>query len=272
MSALQDYPLGYSEQEAQRLAAQAALIEELTEDVLRRAGIRSGMRVLDIGSGFGDVSMLTARMVGPHGTVLGIDKSLSSVQAARRRVADLGISNVHFEAGDLAAFTDDRQFDAIVGRLVLLYLRDPPAALRGLSRNLRPGAVVVLQEIDMSEMSQVPASKLFMQLRGWLLEAFATGGTELDIGSKLYTTFLQAGLPPPRMVSATPIACGPNSSEYDSTVRVLRSLLPLIERSGIASASETGIDTLAARLRDDAVANDRVFFLGRLVGAWAHLP
>ena len=54
-------------------------------------------------------------------------------------------------------------------------------------------------------------------------------------------------------------------------VRVLRSLLPLIGRSGIAKTSEIGIDTLAARLRDDTVANDRVIFLSRVVGAWARL-
>jgi hypothetical protein len=46
----------------------------------------------------------------------------------------------------------------------------------------------------------------------------------------------------------------------------------LIEQHGIADSAEIGIDTLATRLKEDAVANDRVFFLGRTVGAWAHLP
>jgi hypothetical protein len=50
-----------------------------------------------------------------------------------------------------------------------------------------------------------------------------------------------------------------------------RSLLPLIERSGIANIAEIGINTLAERLREDAVANDRVIFLSRVVGAWARL-
>ena len=53
MSKAQDYPLGYSHQEAQRLKDQGAQLEELTEDVLRRAGLRHGMQVLDIGSGAG---------------------------------------------------------------------------------------------------------------------------------------------------------------------------------------------------------------------------
>jgi ubiquinone/menaquinone biosynthesis C-methylase UbiE len=91
VSKAKDYPLGYSAQEAQRLADQGAQLDELTEDVLRRAGLRRGMQVLDIGSGAGDVSLLAARMVGSDGAVLGIDKALSSVEIARRRVAALGV-------------------------------------------------------------------------------------------------------------------------------------------------------------------------------------
>jgi hypothetical protein len=62
-----DYPLGHSENEARRLADQATLFEDLTEDVLRRAGLRPGMGVLDLGCGVGDVSLLAARMVGGRG-------------------------------------------------------------------------------------------------------------------------------------------------------------------------------------------------------------
>jgi hypothetical protein len=52
-------------------------------------------------------------------------------------------------------------------------------------------------------------------------------------------------------------------------VDVLRSLLPLVERSGIAKIEEIGIETLARRLLDDAVANERVAFMPRVVAAWA---
>lgn len=271
MSESKDYPLGYSEQEARRLADQGALLEDLTEDVLRRAGLRQGMQVLDIGCGVGDVSLLAARMVGSDGAVLGIDKALSSVETARRRVASLGVKNARFEESDLAIFETDQKFHAIVGRLVLLYLPDPAGVLRRLSRHLRPGGIVALQEFDMSQVSQAPASELFMQARRWILEAFTAGRAELDMGTKLYTTFLHAGLPAPNMIAATYVACGPTSPGYEYMARVLRSLLPLIERSGVANIAEIGIDTLAARLRDDAVANDRVTFLPRVVGAWAPL-
>ena len=271
MSEAPDYPLGYSAQEAQRLADQAAQIEESTEDVLRRAGLRRGMQVLDIGSGAGDVSLLAARMVGSDGAVLGVEKAASSVEIARRRVATLGVKNVHFEESDLAVFATDKQFDAIVGRFVLSYVPDRAMVLRNLTRYLRPGAIIALQEIDMSQISQSPPSELFMQARRWILEAFAATGAELDMGTELYATFLHAGLPAPNMIATFPVVGGPASPGHDQLVQALRSLLPLIERRGIASVEEIGIDTLAERLSADAVANDRVTFMSRVVGAWARL-
>lgn len=268
MSKTQDYPLGYSTQEAKRLADQAAQVEQLTEDVLRRSGLRSGMRVLDIGSGVGDVSLLAAKIVGNEGAVLGIDKAASSLEIARRRVAALGAQNISFEESDLAEFESDKKFDAIIGRFVLSYIPDRSAVLKKLTRYLNPGAIVAFLEIDMTQISQVPPSELFTQARRWVLEAFAAGGAELEMGSKLYATFLHAGLPAPNMMAVTPVVGGATSAGYEDLVRALRSLLPLIERKGIANVEDIGIDTLAERLHKDAVANDRVIFMSRIVSAW----
>jgi ubiquinone/menaquinone biosynthesis C-methylase UbiE len=272
MTEQQDYPLGYSEQEARRLTDQGALLKDLTQDVLQRAGLAPGMRVLDIGCGVGDVSLLVAGIVGPGGSVLGVDRAATSVEAARRRAASLGVTNAHFAEADVATFETDQKFDAIVGRLVLLYLPEPATVLRRLSRHLRVGGIVAFQEFDMSQVSQVPPSELFMKMQQWIRGAFTGGGAEYDMGTKLYATFLRAGLPPPSMIAATQVVCGPTTAGYEFFVRVLRSLLPLVERSGAANMAEIGIDTLASRLRDDAVANERVAFLPRAVGAWARLP
>jgi SAM-dependent methyltransferase len=272
MSDPQPYPLGYSEREARRLADQGAYLEGITEDILRRAGLSHGMRVLDIGCGAGDVSLLVARMVGKDGSVLGVDRASSTLEMARGRTASLRMSNVRFAEADLAAFGTDEEFDAIVGRLVLLYLPEPATVLRRLSRHVRPGGIVAFHEFDMSEVSQVPPSELFMKTRRLVLDAFKAGGTETEMGTKLYTTFLHAGLPPPDMTATALVACGPTTAGYEHLVRVLRSLLPLIERQRVADVAEIDIDTLATRLRDEATAGSRVAYLPRNVGAWALLP
>ncbi|MGW4165275.1 methyltransferase domain-containing protein, partial [Streptomyces sp. NPDC004788] len=67
------YLLGHSPAETDRLVLQARLYDPITEQALRTAGLRSGMRVLDVGCGAGDVTFLAARIVGPTGSVTGVD-------------------------------------------------------------------------------------------------------------------------------------------------------------------------------------------------------
>jgi len=271
MSDPNGYPLGYSAEEARRLAAQAAMLEDLTTDVLHRAGLAPGMRVLDLGCGVGDVSILAARIVGETGAVLGVDRAASSLEVARQRVTSLGLGQVRFAEAELDTFATGEQFDALIGRLVLLYLREPVALLRRLARQVRAGGIVAFQEYDMTQCTQVPPSPLFTQARRWLLDAFVAGSAELDMGTRLYSTFVRAGLPEPTLIAASRVEAGPATHGYEYLCNVLRSLLPLIERTGIASASQVEIDTLAQRLKEDALAHERVLFPPRVIGAWSRL-
>jgi SAM-dependent methyltransferase len=272
MSEFRSYPLGYTEDEARRLAIQAAFYEDLTADVLRRAGIGSGMDVLDLGCGVGDVSVLAARMVGEFGAVLGIDRAASSVETARRRAAALGARNIRFQTTELDAFESAEKFDAIIGRLVLLYQPDPVAILRRFRNFLKPNGIIAFQEIDLETVSQVPASETFTRVRLWSLSGMKAGGAELNMGSRLLPTFLNAGLPRPTIIAASRVESGPDSQGYTIMEQFIRSLLPLLERTGAATIEEVAVDTLADRIRQDAVANESVTFFPRLVGAWTRLP
>jgi precorrin-6B methylase 2 len=275
MSESDSYPLGYSEDGAGRLANQGAFLEDLTADVLRRAGIESGMEVLDLGCGVGDVSVLAATMVGEFGAVLGIDRAASSVETARRRAAALGMRNVRFETAELDAFDSAERFDAIIGRFVLLYQPDPIAVLRRLRNLLKANGIIAFQEMDMETASQVPTSETFTSVLSWILRGFKAGGAEcaeLNMGSKLLGAFLNAGLPRPTMIAASRAESGPDSKVYAILAQIVQSLLPLIERTGATTAEEADTGTLADRLRQDAVANESVTFWPRLVGAWSRLP
>ena len=124
------YVLGHSDHELARLARQAALIGPVTRALLVEAGVGPGMRVLDIGTGRGDVALIAAELVGEDGSVVGVDLAPSAVAAARERVAGLPLRNVSFRAGDPAALDYEQPFDAVVGRYVLQFIPDPPATLR----------------------------------------------------------------------------------------------------------------------------------------------
>jgi SAM-dependent methyltransferase len=83
-------------QEQRRLATQAELLDPLTERVFREAGLGTGMRVLDLGSGAGDVAILAARLVGREGEVIGVERDPEAVAWAADRVAQVGLSNVRW--------------------------------------------------------------------------------------------------------------------------------------------------------------------------------
>lgn len=270
MGADDSYPLGYTDNEARRLAAQAAYLEDQTVDILRRAGVRPPMRVLDLGCGVGDVSMLAAGIVGRAGRVLGIDRSKDSVDLAKRRAGALQIPNARFEVAELDTFETAERFDAVIGRLVLLYQRNPAAILRRFACFLRPGGIIAFQEIDI-DMSREPASQLSDKVRHWIVATLEAGGAEIRMGSKLLRAFLDAGLPRPAMIASCRVESGPDSFVYDHHASLVRSLLPLSERIGVTTALEVEIDTLADRLRGEAVQLEQVTFESRMVGAWCQV-
>ena len=140
------YPFQSLDAERQRLTAQDRLVAPLTRRLFERAGIAAGMRVLDIGSGSGDVSFLVSRLVGPKGRVIGIDRDPAQVAFAEQRAKAEGLTNVQFMAKAFQDVVLDDNVDAIVGRLVLMYAANPVDALRRVLRNLRTGGVVALQE------------------------------------------------------------------------------------------------------------------------------
>src|SRR5271156_970966 len=141
-----DYALGYTNSEHERLIRQAARIALYTERLFREAGIGPGQRVLDLGSGVGDVSILLARIVGSSGEVVGIERDAHSIARANARVGEAGLRNVSFTQSDANKIASDQPFDAAVGRFILMFLPDPASVLRSLTQLVRPGGVLVFQE------------------------------------------------------------------------------------------------------------------------------
>ena len=121
---------GIGEEELDRLEAQGAAIAPATRMIFAEAGIRPGMRVLDIGCGAGDVTFVAADLVGPDGSVVGVDHSPDALARARLRAQRRGLAQVQFIEGDIHDPAPGGPFDAIVERLVLMWVPDPAAVLR----------------------------------------------------------------------------------------------------------------------------------------------
>jgi 2-polyprenyl-3-methyl-5-hydroxy-6-metoxy-1,4-benzoquinol methylase len=263
------YALGHSEQELQRLSRQGQAFEPFTRQLFEQAGIGRGMRVLDVGCGSGDVAFLAADLVGPSGEVVGIDCERKAVDWANARARSRAMRNVNFVQGDPAEMEFDRQFDAIVGRLVLMYYPDPVDTIRKLMRHVRPEGLIVFQEIDLANACSLPIAPLFERSMTWIKQTLSGTGARIQLGLELYSVFLAAGLPEPSMRIDALIGGGPQCPEYDIVAELVQSLLPAIEKLKIASAPEIGISTLAQRMRDEVVALKGVVRSAGFIGAWS---
>ena len=144
------YILGSADPELRRLQNISVLYRDATRRWLERAGIGTGMTVVDAGCGPGDGALLAAGLVGPAGTVIGVDSSPEALAMARSRAGAAGLGTVRFEVADIASWVPDRPVDAIVGRLILMHLPDPAATLVRLAGAVRPGGVVAFQDTPTS--------------------------------------------------------------------------------------------------------------------------
>ena len=267
------YAMGSSDRERRRLMRQGELLRELLADAFRAAGIGPGMRVLDIGSGAGDVAMLAAELVGPTGSVVGLDKDSASIAWATKRVADAGITNIHFQTAQFDEFTDSRPFDALVGRFILLYLPDPTATLRHLARVLRSGAAIAFFEPDFTIPSRVlPEMPEFERCGGWISEALRRAGARTDMGMRLYSTYRDAGFVGTETAVSHLSGCGISLEMAEYLTETLRSVLPKLEQYGITTREEVQIDTLADRVMAAGRAADPQWVSTRYIAAWAKKP
>ena len=266
------YALGRTAEEHRRLEQQAALFRPITERFFRAAGVGPGMRVLDVGSGAGDVAFLAAELVGPAGEVVGVDADGSALRTARERARLLGLSNVTFLEGDIRTADPGRDFDAAVGRLVLLYFADPVEALAAILAHVRKGGLVAFQEVDMDPAItsvSYPEDSLWTETGKTIVRVFEGAGVHLRMGRKLLQTFLRAGLSVPALMVESATGAGPDFLGYAWLADTLRSLTPLAEKLGIANAADLGLDSLADRLREEAVSRELMVWTGPLVGASA---
>ena len=263
-----NYVLGHSARELERLRRQAQLVNPITRQYLIEAGIAPGMRVLDVGSGVGDVAFLAAELVGPSGKVVGVDRSPDALAFARSRAKEQLLANVTFHESELSAMAFDHQFDAAIGRYVLCWQPDPVALLRKISRLVRPGGIVVFHEPDRKQMRSYPPVPTFDKISEWIDETFRRGGMDVRMGIKLYSTFLAAGLAAPTMRLHATIGGAQALEEVHFEADVAITLAAAMEETGVATADELGADSLIERIVQEMTANQSVIVGRAEVGGW----
>src|ERR1700730_15084427 len=261
------YALGSTDAEHQRLIRQATWLVAHTERLFREVGIGPGHRVLDLGSGVGDVAVVAARVVGPGGEVVGIERGPRSIARAAARMAEAGLHNVSFTQSDAAQIPGDKPFDAAVGRYILMFLPDPISVLRSLSCLVRPGGILAFQEPCWRGFLQQSARLPFWSAGASLLvETFQRSGTDTEMGPALLRVFQEAGLPDPSTHTDTLIG----SEQW--LPDCLHSLRPQMTQLNLSLEPLGDFQTLSERLQAEVRAFKTTTPLPDLVSAWSRKP
>ena len=245
-------------------------VNTITERLLIDAGISTGMRVLDVGCGSGEVSLILASMVGSSGEVLGIDRDEKSIVVARERVQGLNLSNVTFLKSELSEpLPEFGLFDAAVGRRILMYLPNPVDTIRHIKTALQPAGVLVFQESDSTMVpGRLKSLPLHEQVNDWIWRTVEREGANIHMGFDLPSTFEQAGLVV-ESIRAEAIIQGQNTHYPLATI--VRAMLPRIIQHGVATETEIDIETLDQRLKEERPPS-LVYVSDMTFGVWARKP
>ena len=269
MAEAHHYVMGQTDEERQRLIQQSAYLEPLTELMLREAGLESGMSVLDIGCGTGGSSQVAARIVGPTGRVIGLDRDDLTLRVARNFAAGAGFTQITFICGTVETAKFPEKFDAVMGRFVLIHQKEPLPIVRLALPFVRTGGIVAFLEPDFSLRPLTwPRLETYEEMCGHIHKLFLYAGLPHDMGLRLRRTLHDAGVRDIRTKVDSIVGGGPQHFLYRWLASTIVSLAPKLEMLGITTPAALDLPTLESRLELEAVGAGAHVQMFPLVASW----
>jgi SAM-dependent methyltransferase len=257
------YILRGGEKGAERLRLLAVVKWPTTDTLLRRVGLRPGMRCLDVGCGIGAVTLKLARWVGPTGQAVGIDRDERCLELARQEAGRQGLAPT-FRAASVGDLGEEGVYDLVYSRFLLTHLPEPGRAVERMMRAARPGGLVVVEDIEFAAHFCHPACPAFDRYVSLYQQAVQRKGGDPNIGPRLVSLLLDGGL---RRVGVEVVQPtyrkGPGKRIAGVTMEHIREA---VVAAGLASPGE--IDTIVADL-DRFARNPRtILSLPRIFQVW----
>lgn len=257
------YVLDVGDGGAERLRLLARVKWPTTEALLRRVGLREGMRCLDVGCGIGMVTMELAKWVGPTGQAVGVDADRPFLDVARREADRFGVP-VEFRQMNAAALGFEAVFDLAYARFLLTHLPDPLAALGRIRSALVSDGLLVVEDIDFRGQFCHPPCRAFDRYTELYSDAVRRRGGDPDIGPRLPGLLREAGFAGVEFDVILPTFGGGDGKRVGpvTLAQIKNSLVAL----GLATAAE--VDSLVAELDEFAGRPETIMSLPRIFQVW----
>jgi ubiquinone/menaquinone biosynthesis C-methylase UbiE len=208
-----------------------------TEKLLLRIGLGPGMLVADIGCGPGTVTFFMAGQIRPGGIASGVDASAEQLSVAREEAKEKGVKNVCFIEADVYSLGLEKDsFDLVYARSLLSHLQDPLHAIMEMKRIVKPGGVLVCEDIDMGTIHSEPSTAEYERAVEIWARFGAERRTDYRVGPHMADLFRKAGFAHVQETSYQPkFISGEKKRYWEYT---LYEVSPAMIRAGILSDAE----------------------------------
>jgi ubiquinone/menaquinone biosynthesis C-methylase UbiE len=170
-----------------------------TEALFRRAGLTAGSKCIDLGCGGGEVTLEIAKWIGPSGSVLGVDLDPVKLELAATQARERGIRNAEFRRILVQDWNEPNAYDATYSRLLLQHLPKPVELLRRMWEALRPGGLLMAEDVDWHGWTSDPPNEGIVFLREKYAELLERRGGDPHFGLRLYRSCLEVGVRDPQL-------------------------------------------------------------------------
>lgn len=191
-----EYVLGTEREEIERLRFQHEVWSTQAQELWTLAGLRPGDTVLDLGCGPGFTSLDLAGIVGKQGCVIARDMSPRFLDFLRSECDRRSLPQIEPSLGPVEELDlPPESLDAAYARWLFCWLSNPGAALERVTRSLKSGGVLALQDyLDWGAMKLIPGSAIFDRVVAACMQSWPLARATIDIGDHLPSLAANCGL------------------------------------------------------------------------------